>query len=116
MAHENAPPKEHSDTQIFSKGKSNDEVGTRPTPCKVSKVKDCGRPVVFFALEMLCEKDNTLGPAAQGKKHGKGIGAYQVFCQVKQRSLAKGQLIHILKHVTESHQRNQTRVCLCKEA
>jgi hypothetical protein len=65
MAHENATPKEHSDTQIFSKGESNDEVGTGPTPGEVSKVKDCGRPVVFFALEMLREEEKTLAQAGQ---------------------------------------------------
>lgn len=60
MAHENATPKEHRNTQVFSEREANDEVGTGPTPGEISKVKDRRRPVVFFAFEMLDTDDEML--------------------------------------------------------
>jgi hypothetical protein len=72
MAHKNTTPEEDRDTQIFSERQTNNEVGTRPTPGEISKIEDCRRPVVFFALEMLSMKNVPLESIVKSEERGKG--------------------------------------------
>jgi hypothetical protein len=71
MAHENTTPKENCDTQIFSEGEANDEIGAGPAPGKISEIEDCRRPVIFFALEMLDAEDLTSEWIVQLEERGK---------------------------------------------
>ena len=55
MAHEEAAPKAYGDGQVFAGWESNDEVGTWPTPNKITKVEDGGAPGVLGPVEVLTD-------------------------------------------------------------